>query len=182
MEPVLEKVKAFAQAAHGDQQRKFAPEPYIAHPLRVMQLCRPYSKGESMLAAALLHDVLEDTETTKEEIQDFLLQIMDQKAAMNTVRIVDELTDIYTKENCPDWNRQKRKDKEADRLSKVSGDAQTVKYADIIDNSKDIINGGKEFAKKYYLECKTLLNVMDKGNEQLRRLAVSEIDQRLRLL
>jgi (p)ppGpp synthase/HD superfamily hydrolase len=135
-----------------------------------------------MLAAALLHDVLEDTDTTTHEMQDFLLTIMDRNAALDTIKMVDELTDIYTKENYPDWNRRKRKDKEAERLSKVSANAQTVKYADIIDNSKDILNAGKQFAKKFFFECRTLLRVMDKGNEQLRGLAITEIDQRIQAL
>ena len=44
-------------------------------------------------------------------------------------------TDIYTKQNYPGWNRRKRKQKEAERLAVAHPDAQTVKYADIIDNN-----------------------------------------------
>lgn len=58
---ILKNIEEFARQAHGDQQRKFADEPYIMHPIRVMQLCGEYASDLPVLSAALLHDVLEDT-------------------------------------------------------------------------------------------------------------------------
>ncbi|MGN6617321.1 MAG: HD domain-containing protein [Ilyomonas sp.] len=61
MNQVIEKVQDFAGKAHAGQKRKYTPEPYIVHPVRVMQICKEYTSSILVLCAALLHDVLEDT-------------------------------------------------------------------------------------------------------------------------
>lgn len=57
MEEVLEQIRDFADKAHGEQMRKYTPERYIVHPVRVMKICREYTDDITVLAAALLHDV-----------------------------------------------------------------------------------------------------------------------------
>jgi guanosine-3',5'-bis(diphosphate) 3'-pyrophosphohydrolase len=85
---LLEKIRSFAANAHGEQTRKYTPDPYIVHPVRVMETCRQYTTNITVLAAALMHDVLEDTPVTKEEIRDFLLYFIDNKQANETVSLV----------------------------------------------------------------------------------------------
>ena len=101
MDAILEKVKVFADQAHGDQRRKYSNERYIFHPLRVMENCRNYTDDMAVLAAALLHDVLEDTKVTREEMDNFLREIMPEVMAARTLDLVIELTDVYTKKNYP---------------------------------------------------------------------------------
>src|SRR4051812_22117881 len=115
MEEILEKVKNFADEAHGDQLRKYSPERYIVHPIRVMETCRNYDSRLPVLAAALLHDVLEDTEVDSDALSDFLKSVMDANDAKMTLTLVKELTDIYTKEDYPQSNRKQRKAKELER-------------------------------------------------------------------
>jgi len=167
MNSVLEKIRDFAAMAHGDQQRKFAPEPYIAHPIRVMKTCSEYTSDYRVLAAALLHDVLEDTTVTAEQMQQFLNELAGMNDANMIVKMVVELTDVYLKKDFPAWNRRKRKQKEVNRLSRVSNDAQTIKYADVIDNSLTIVDAETDFAEKYLLECRSLLRQMKNGNTLL---------------
>ena len=64
--PLLIAAVRFAAAAHGGQLRKGSGEPYLTHPLGVMTvLCRSgWGEDDELLAAAALHDVLEDTPTT----------------------------------------------------------------------------------------------------------------------
>src|SRR5688572_6799687 len=138
MDNTISQIRDFADKAHGDQTRRYTPDRYIVHPTRVMEICQQYTNDRAMLAAALLHDVLEDTDVTKDEIEDLLLTVMDHQQAQRTIKLVVELTDIYVKKNFPQMNRRKRKIKEADRLEKTSAEAQTIKYADIIDNSGEI--------------------------------------------
>src|SRR5437762_11401952 len=125
MEEILEQIKDFADKAHGEQTRKYTPDRYIVHPVRVMNICKEYTNDISVLAAALLHDVLEDTTATKDEIKNFLLKLLDKQQAEKTVKLVEELTDVYIKKDYPQWNRRKRKEKEAERLSATSSEAQT---------------------------------------------------------
>ncbi|MCF6408035.1 HD domain-containing protein [Chitinophaga filiformis] len=173
---ILADIEEFARQAHGDQQRKFADEPYIQHPIRVMQLCREYTSDLPVLSAALLHDVLEDTAVTKEELSSYLRDVMKPEDAQRTLTLTVELTDIYVKKNYPNWNRRKRKNAEAARLGKVSAAAQTIKYADIIDNSLDISNSSSDFKPKFLHECRALLKVMDKGNPELRQRAIATVN------
>ena len=65
---VLDRIKEFADKAHGDQMRKYTGQRYIVHPVEVMQICSKVTSDLSVLSAALLHDILEDTPVTKEEI------------------------------------------------------------------------------------------------------------------
>src|SRR5215203_3481392 len=162
MDKVLEQIKAFADKAHGDQQRKYTPERYIVHPVRVMELCRKHTSSTPVLAAALLHDVLEDTPVGKVPMQQFLASVLNEQEAAETTRLVVELTDVYTKEKFPRWNRHKRKRTEATRIEQTSGDSQTVKYADIIDNCKEIVVQDPEFAGTFLQECNQLLKKMPK--------------------
>jgi (p)ppGpp synthase/HD superfamily hydrolase len=171
MDEHLQQVRDFADKAHGDQLRKYAPERYIAHPIRVMQTCEHYGGSKTMLAAALLHDVLEDTHVSLEEMQGFLANTFDKSEARAITGIVVELTDVYVKKNFPEWNRRKRKQKEMERLQLISPQAQTIKYADIIDNATDVVTCDPEFARTMLEEYHQLLKRIDKGDDGLYKLA-----------
>lgn len=172
---ILSRVKEYADAAHGQQLRKYTTDRYIVHPVRVMELLQQYTQDITLLCAALLHDVLEDTPVKKDDMHTFLCSIMNEAQADNIVKLVVELTDIYTHTNYPKWNRHKRKQMETERLAKTSAGAHTVKYADIIDNAIEITEKDKGFAKKFLEEAKTILVKCDKGNPQLKRLAMQTL-------
>jgi guanosine-3',5'-bis(diphosphate) 3'-pyrophosphohydrolase len=176
---ILSQVEDFANRAHGDQQRKFEDAPYIVHLVRVMKICKEYSNDPALLSAALLHDVLEDTPVTRDEIADFLTPLMSESQVKKTMQWVHELTDQYTKANYPQFNRRKRKTKEAGRLGKASPEAQTIKYADIIDNSLTITNAEDDFIKVYLYEAKALLTAMKNGNPILRERAIRTVEESL---
>ena len=171
----LKKIRDFADEAHGSQLRKYSGERYINHPLRVMETVRQHRDDLPLLAAALLHDVLEDTETTRQEIMSFLNSVVDGSQAQKTMQLVEELTDVYEKKHYPQWNRKKRKQMETERLAKVSGDAQTVKYADILDDSQDILANDPGFGKRYAWECLGMLSVMKEGDAALRQKALEAV-------
>ena len=76
---ILNAITEFADRAHGEQMRKYVPDRYIVHPIRVMKLCREYTNDVATLSAALLHDVLEDTATTGEEIEQFIMLLTDKR-------------------------------------------------------------------------------------------------------
>jgi guanosine-3',5'-bis(diphosphate) 3'-pyrophosphohydrolase len=177
MESTIDKIIAFADHAHGDQKRKYSDERYIVHPVRVMETCRELSDDISILAAALLHDVLEDTQTTEEEIEQFLSGVLKEDQVKRTLQYVRELTDIYTKKNYPRFNRAERKRREADRLSEVSAEAQTIKYADLIDNAVNIAEHDPDFGPKFLREGEALLQKINKGDPQLYQKAGAIISQ-----
>jgi (p)ppGpp synthase/HD superfamily hydrolase len=181
-EEIIKHVTAFADSSHGEQVRKYSGERYIVHPVRVMKTLQEFTDDKGVLSAALLHDVLEDTPVTAEEIREVLLQVMDQEEVEKVIQLVFELTDVFIKNNYPRLNRRSRKEKEADRLSSVSPDAQSIKYADIMDNVTDIVKQDTDFAQVYVHEAKRMLQQMDRGNAGLRDRAMRLVDKYLHRL
>ncbi len=178
----LQKVLQFATAAHGNQRRKYRDEPYIKHPVRVMETCRSANASQEILAAALLHDVLEDTEVDEGRMKDFLESIFPEPVALKVLQLVVELTDIYTKENYPHLNRRARKAKELDRIKHTSADAQTIKYADIIDNAPDTTSSDPGFAVKMLHEYRAMLKEITRGDHNLYIRAASTVQNCLKML
>ncbi len=179
---LIEEITDFAARAHEWQFRKYAEEPYIKHPIRVMQQCRLYIKDMPVAAAALLHDVLEDTEVTKAELSTFLYEKLPAAEAQHSILLVDQLTDVYTKKDYPHLNRRQRKEKEHHRLASIHPDAQTIKYADIIDNSRDKAIPENDFAQKLLNEYKHLLRKIPNGHPVLYQLANNAVNEALREL
>lgn len=182
MEQILEQIRDFADHAHDTQMRKYSSERYIAHPVRVMNLCRIVSNELSVLACALLHDVLEDTPISEQELFDFLLPLLGNQSAAETLNLVKELTDVYVKRDYPKLNRRARKAREAKRLKSISPLAQSIKYADILDNCLEIGLLDNDFAAVFLRECMHLLQVMDKGDSSIRKKAIKVIEKNLKLI
>ncbi len=152
---LYDKAVAFATKAHGDQKRKYTNEPYITHPLAVAEIVRGTANHtDEMLAAAVLHDVLEDTDTHPTEI-------FNQFGAV-VFKYVLELT-----EKPIEGNRAKRKEFERNRLASVGTPAQTIKLADLIHNSASITEYDPKFAKVYMKEKKDLIEVLERGDRSL---------------
>ncbi len=175
MDTILDTVRSFASKAHQGQMRRYTPDPYIVHPVRVSEIVRPYNERLPVMAAALLHDVVEDTIVSETALSVFLHNVMEPQEAAETLRLVMQLTDVYVKDSYPQLNRRKRKEKELERLSKISPEAQTIKYADIVDNTSEIAACDPEFAPQYLQECLAILQKADKGNAILYAKALESV-------
>lgn len=179
MDEILAKITDFGDQAHGEQLRKYAPDRYMVHPVRVMEKLKSYTDDITILAAALLHDVLEDTPVTRSKMQDFLETLLNAQQAKRTAELVVELSDVYVKKNFPNLNRRTRKSKELERLEKTSADSQTIKYSDILDNSLEISDQDPQFARVYLSEASLILKKLDKGSPELRKEAMKAVEQGL---
>jgi (p)ppGpp synthase/HD superfamily hydrolase len=155
----LDKILEIAARAHDGQLRKYTGEHYILHPMAVAELVKQAGGSLEMQAAALLHDVLEDTLVTHDQLRSKLHRL-DSTRAETVLALVVELTDVYTKESFPDLNRKERKELEAQRLSRCSPEAKSIKRADMEDNTSSIIEGDPSFAKVYLKEKERLLELI----------------------
>src|SRR5210317_2166475 len=122
---MLDEVLKFATKAHGDQKRKYTNDPYIVHPIAVSEIVKTVAHTDEMVAAALLHDVVEDTDVTLDQIKD--------KFGSKVAELVGWLTDISRPE---DGNRKTRKTLDREHSAEAPADAQTIKLADLIHNTK----------------------------------------------
>ena len=160
---IVDSALLFASSAHGaiEQKRKYSGEDYIVHPVEVMEIVRSLpDHTDEMLIVALLHDVVEDTEVKLVDIA--------VKFGAKIAEMVAEITDVSEPE---DGNRAVRKGLDREHLAKARPEVQTVKLADIISNSKDILENDPNFAKVYISEMKLLLDVLDKGDPMLNQMA-----------
>lgn len=69
---LIEKATVLALEAHGTQTRKDAPTPYIVHPIAVALLLSRHGFNDTVIAAALVHDVVEDTDVSLAQISESL--------------------------------------------------------------------------------------------------------------
>ncbi len=145
--------KMFATAAHAavGQKRKYSGDDYIVHPQRVAAIVEKHGGTDEMVAAAWLHDTVEDTDVT--------LGLVTKMFGYEIASIVEGLTDISLPS---DGNRATRKSIDRMHSASASTESQFVKCADIIDNSWDIAENDPHFAKVYKSEVFLLLNAMTK--------------------
>ncbi|MBL4800195.1 MAG: HD domain-containing protein [Oleispira sp.] len=146
----------FAESAHKGQVRKYTGDPYIVHPCHVADLVLTVTGNVDMYCAALLHDTVEDTDTALDDIRIEFGQVVAQ--------YVDWLTDISVPS---DGNRATRKAIDCKRLGKAPSEVQTIKLADLINNSGSILEYDQRFAKVYMEEKRLLLEVLTKGDKGL---------------
>ncbi len=117
----------FAAKKHRSQKRKGADgEPYINHPLEVLNLLTNVGQVADfdVLIAAVLHDTIEDTETTKEEITELF--------GAEVCKMVLELTDDKT------LPKAKRKQLQIEHAPYISAGAKQIKLCDKISNIRDV--------------------------------------------
>lgn len=150
----------FAAEAHDGQQRKYTGEPYIAHPIAVAEIVRGIHGTDEMIAAALLHDTVEDCGVP--------LEVISWKFGQHVATLVGWLTDISLPS---DGNRVARKAIDRDHLARASQGAQTIKVADLIDNTRSIVAHDPKFAVTYLGEKLALLDVLERANPALRAKA-----------
>lgn len=150
--------RLFAIAAHraNNHHRKYTGERYEVHLYEVADIVTSINGTTEMLQAAWLHDTVEDTGITHDDI----LEVFGP-----TVRdYVFWLTDDLTPE---DGNRKFRKDAARARLAQAPAQVHTIKCADLISNTKSIVEHDPSFAKVYLQEKRDLLRVMKSGNNYL---------------
>ncbi|MHA1835980.1 MAG: HD domain-containing protein, partial [Candidatus Odinarchaeia archaeon] len=147
-------------------KRKYTGEPYINHTVAVAQIVASVTDGCAVIAAAFLHDAIEDTDRTYQDIFDagFRHPVAD---------IVLEVSDVSRPE---DGNRATRKALDRDHLAKASPDGQTLKLADLINNTESICKYDPGFAVIYMREKLQLLEVLTKGDKTLHARALKLVE------
>jgi len=153
---LIRRAREFAVNAHSriDHRRKYKGLPYATHLENVAALVESVTDDVETIAAAWLHDVVEDTPATVENIEDAF--------GKHVASLVESLTDVSRPGS---GNRAFRKETDRQHTAKASGRAKTVKLADLIDNCQDIFNNDKRFARVYLKEMAKLLEVLQGGTQ-----------------
>lgn len=152
-----DKAYKFAEYVHRDQKRKWTNEPYFHHLLEVAKMVRETGCSQEAIAAAYLHDSVEDCEVSVDLIDRLFGKVVADKVY------------LLTEQRPAGMNRSARKKYYAEQLKDADPETQTIKLADMISNVPSIIKHDPSFATVYVREKKELLEVaLFEGDSTLR--------------
>lgn len=137
---ILEAAQFAARRHHGQSRKGALSEPYIVHPLEVAHLLMNVGgvDDHDVLIAALLHDTVEDTETTADEITELF--------GSRVASIVLEVTDDKS------LPKQTRKELQVEHAPHISDEAKQLKMCDKISNIRDILNNPPDWPYERKIE------------------------------
>jgi len=155
------KAAQFAALKHRDQRRKdIESSPYIIHPISVVLVIADVGGIEDpeILAAAMLHDTLEDTDTSVSEL--------DELFGETVCKYVEEVTDDKS------LPKEERKQKQIEHATTLSRGATLIKLGDKISNISDVTQsppvGWDTERRKQYLDwAEAVINNCPKVNKAL---------------
>jgi len=123
---LLEKAYRLMLRAHGQQVRKTDGSPYIIHPLKVAKKLARQNFSDEVISAAMVHDVLEDTKVSAEELK--------QELGNKILQIILPLSE----DKSLDW--EERKEKYIEDVKNSSDETKAVSIADKIHNLEDLLS------------------------------------------
>ena len=127
---LLDRAIVFAVRAHAGTERRGKGFPYIVHPMEAMEIVATMTPDQELLAAAALHDTVEDTDVTVEQIR----EEFGERIASLVASESDTLPEGVSEEDS--WHA--RKQAAIDRLSHASHDAKIVALGDKLSNMRAI--------------------------------------------
>jgi (p)ppGpp synthase/HD superfamily hydrolase len=154
---LLMKAHAFAAMAHAGVVRRWSGEPYVEHCERVAGSLAALGFGPEVVAAAFLHDVVEDTHIGP--------AVLAAEFGPKVAALVVEVTNPKIPK--VPGNRPLRKAAVIEHLAGASYEGASIKLADMLDNSSNVAELAPEFAKSYLPEMAKKLAVLGHGHPEL---------------
>lgn len=127
---LLDRAIIFAVHAHTGTERRGKGYPYIVHPMEAVEIVATMTADQELLAAAALHDTVEDTDVTVEQLR---AEFGDRIASL----VADE-SDVMPEGMTEEASWHQRKQAAIDRLAKASHDAKMVALGDKLSNMRAI--------------------------------------------
>ena len=127
---LLDRAIIFAVKAHHDTERRGKGFPYIVHPMEAVEIVASITSDQELLAAAALHDTIEDTEVTVDDIR--------REFGDRIAELVHAESDQFTEGVSEEDSWHDRKQAAIDRLAAASHDAKIVAMGDKLSNMRAI--------------------------------------------
>ncbi len=155
---LLDRAIIFAVKAHHNTERRGKGFPYIVHPLEAMEIVATITPDQELLAAAALHDVIEDTEVTVDELREMFGERIAHLVHAESDQIDGVLFDGQNEEET--WHA--RKQAAIDRLAAAPHDAKVVAMGDKLSNMRAIARDYKEKGDALW----SIFHVKDKASHE----------------
>lgn len=127
---MIEKAIIFAVNAHAGMNRKGKERPYILHPIEVMTIVAGLTDDAEVIAAAVLHDTVEDTKTTRNDVERAFGKRVARLVAAESENKREELPAAST------WKL--RKQETIDHLKEADQDVKLICLGDKLSNLREI--------------------------------------------
>lgn len=134
---LLDKAIIFAVKAHAGTERRGKGFPYIVHPMEAMEIVATITPDQELLCAAALHDTVEDTDVTVEEIR--------AEFGERIANLVAAESDVFPEGQSEQESWHARKQAAIDRLAAAPRDAKIVALGDKLSNMRAI---ARDYAEK----------------------------------
>jgi hypothetical protein len=168
----------WVKAQHEGQLVRKTYIPYFEHLLFVAQTAAPYT--EFSYEIGLGHDLFEKTKVTEPVLRKKLTDLNYEPDRI--LPAIIELTNHFTKAAYPGLSKKERKKLEDERLAQISGEAQTVKYPDLMYNAGWMMQHDRNHAKKYLERKIRLLESLKNGNPELQHKVLLQFKKLFTLL
>ncbi len=155
---LLDRAIIFAVKAHHNTERRGKGFPYVVHPLEAMAIVATITPDQELLAAAALHDVIEDTEVTVDELREMFGERIAHLVHAESDQLNGELFDGQNEEET--WHA--RKQAAIDRLAAAPHDAKIVAMGDKLSNMRAIARDYKEKGDALW----SIFHVKDKASHE----------------
>ncbi|MBQ6764596.1 MAG: bifunctional (p)ppGpp synthetase/guanosine-3',5'-bis(diphosphate) 3'-pyrophosphohydrolase [Paludibacteraceae bacterium] len=151
---LLDRAIIFAVNAHHNTERRGKGFPYIVHPMEAVEIVATITPDQELLAAAALHDTIEDTDVTVEQLR----ELFGERVA----HLVQEESDQFTEgvSEADSWHD--RKQAAIDRLAHASHDAKIVAMGDKLSNMRAIARDYKVRGDELW----SIFHVTDKASHE----------------
>ena len=134
---LLDRAIIFAVKAHAGTERRGKGFPYIVHPMEAVEIVATMTTDQELLAAAALHDTVEDTDVTVEQIR--------EEFGERIANLVASESDTFEEGVSEEESWHARKQAAINRLSRASHDAKIVALGDKLSNMRTI---ARDYAAK----------------------------------
>ena len=138
----IEKAVLFATKAHAGQLRKGSEKPYILHPMEAMAIVTKYTDDEDVIAAAVLHDTVEDTTVTLERLE--------KEFGPRVAALVASVTEDKKKDLPAESTWLERKQEAILHLETASHETKLLCLADKYSNLRDMYDDIEDFGSEYW--------------------------------
>ena len=159
-----QKAWEFATKAHEGVTRKFSGVPYFEHVRKVFQLVKKVDSRETLGAAALLHDTVEDVDWVTYDVirKEFGIDVMNLVKELTSK---EKIMDIMGKPNYL-----------LNKMIHMSSDDLTIKLCDRLQNLSDHFSASDKFRKNYYKQTRYIIDGL-KSSRHINRSQITVVNQ-----
>jgi (p)ppGpp synthase/HD superfamily hydrolase len=174
---MIENARDIAKIAHDGQMRRWGKEPYFCHVQRVaLKAALLPGMGDIDIAAAYLHDVIEDHAVRQGLVKEYSRLII-RECGDEVLQLVLELTNPSESLEFDNKSREEKRAADWEHIRHVSNRAKRLKLIDRWDNVRSLVDAPSRYVQKYIPESRVLLELLKNADLSMAEELRAEIEK-----